>query len=134
VYDTFSYKSYWLLPRNLRTFWPRRDAATPAWEAALVEHYGCWKFAGAWRDGVIARSEHKRLLPQTAHLTQDLLRDPDLAFFAAANPGHREGDMLLCVCPLTFANWWGIVSHAVRRGLRRHKAVVEPPVERPQAP
>ena len=26
-FDTFSYKSYLLLPRNFRTFWPRRDAA-----------------------------------------------------------------------------------------------------------
>ena len=133
VYDTFSYKSYWLLPRNLRTFWPRRDEPTPAWDAALMEHYGRWKYQEAWRGGVIARSPHKRLLPQTAQLTPELLRDPHLAFFAAANPGFRDGDMLLCLCPLTFTNWCSIVSHAVRRALRNRKAGVAVAAERPDA-
>src|SRR4051812_18195132 len=35
------------------------------------------------------------------------------------NPGHAEGDMLLCLCPLTPENWWGIASRAVGRTLRR---------------
>jgi hypothetical protein len=132
VYDTFSYKSYWLLPRNLREFWPRRDQPTPPWEAALMEHYGQWKYGDAWRGGVIEGSPHKRLLPQTARLTPELLRDPDLAFFSTANPRHEEGDMLLCLVPLTFANWWGIVSNAMKRALRKRRPRVEPPLERPE--
>ena len=28
--DTFSYKSYLLLARNLAEYWPRRDRPTPA--------------------------------------------------------------------------------------------------------
>ena len=35
LFDTFSYKSYLLLPRNLREFWPRRDQPTPAAIAAF---------------------------------------------------------------------------------------------------
>ena len=31
-YDTFSYKSYLLLPRNFRDFWPRRDRETTCLE------------------------------------------------------------------------------------------------------
>ncbi|HEX5126843.1 MAG TPA: hypothetical protein VFW00_08885, partial [Rhodocyclaceae bacterium] len=34
-FDTFSYKSYLLLPRNFRDYWPRFDRPTPAWEQAL---------------------------------------------------------------------------------------------------
>jgi hypothetical protein len=119
AYDTFSYKSYWLLPRNLREFWPRHDRATPPWETALMDHYGRLKYGEAWRAGVVERSPHKRLLPQTAAWTPALMQDPDLAFFARTNPGHAEGDMLLCLIPLTFGNWWDIVSRAVRRGRRR---------------
>ena len=118
AFDTFSYKSYWLLPRNLHEFWPRRDRPTPAWQAALMDHYGRLKYGNAWRDGVVRGSTHKRLLPETAALSAALMKDPDLAFFARANPGHAEGDMLLCLCPLTFANWWGILSRAFARRRR----------------
>lgn len=120
VFDTFSYRSYLLLPRNLREFWPRYDRTTPCWEAALMEHYGRLKYGEAWQGaGVVARSPRKRLLPHTAAFGTALLQDPNLAFFARVNPGHAEGDMLLCLCPLTFGNWWGIVSRSVLRALRR---------------
>jgi hypothetical protein len=119
VFDTFSYRSYLLLPRNLHEFWPRRDRATPDWHAGLMEHYGAMKYGEDWHQGVVHRSAHKRLLPQTATLAPEMLRNPDLAFFSRMNPGHAEGDMLLCLCPLTFANWWGIVSQAIRRRWRR---------------
>lgn len=115
VFDTFSYKSYLLLPRNLREFWPRHDRQTPAWEAAFMDHYGQLKYGAAWRGGLVQHSPQKRLLPQTATLSADLLQNPNLAFFARINPGHAEGDMLLCLCPLTFGNWWGIVSRTVGR-------------------
>jgi hypothetical protein len=119
VFDTFSYRSYLLLPRNLHEFWPRRDRPTPDWQAGLMQHYGAIKYGEAWNGGVVQRSPHKRLLPQTATLAGDMLRDPDLAFFSRMNPGHAQGDMLLCLCPLNFPNWWGIVSRAIRRRWRR---------------
>lgn len=119
TFDTFSYKSYLMLARNLVEFWPRHDRATPAWEAAFMQHYGQLKYGDAWHGAVVERSPQKRLLPQTAAWTPELLQDPNLAFYARMNPGHAEGDMMLCLVPLSFGNWWGIVSHAVRRGLRR---------------
>ncbi|MBC5783384.1 hypothetical protein H8N03_10550 [Ramlibacter sp. USB13] len=118
VFDTFSYRSYLLLPRNMREFWPRRDRPTPGHEAAVMEAYGRLKYGESWRDGVIARSPRKKLLPQTASLTPELQRHPDLAFFASVNPGHAEGDMLLCLCPLSAANWWGIASRWAARAWR----------------
>lgn len=121
VFDTFSYKSYLLLPRNLRAFWPRHDQPTPAWEAALMDHYGRFKYGDAWRGGLVQRSPQKRLLPQTALLDEQLLGNPDLAFFARSNPGHAQGDMMLCLIPLTLGNGWGIVSHAVHRAWRRRR-------------
>jgi hypothetical protein len=119
AFDTFSYKSYLLLPRNLREFWPRRELDTPAWEAAFMDHYARFKYGDAWRDGLVQRSPQKRLLPQTASLDARLLQNPDLAFFARSNPEHAQGDMLFCLCPLTMANWWGILSNAAARFRRR---------------
>jgi len=36
-FDTFSYKSYLLLPRNFVQFWPRHDQPTPEARAALID-------------------------------------------------------------------------------------------------
>jgi len=120
IFDTFSYKSYLLLPRNLREFWPRHDWSTPRWESALMQHYGRSKYGDAWQaDGVVRRSPQKRLLPHTAPFGTHLLANPDLAFYERVNPGHADGDMLLCLCPLSVTNWWSIVSRAVGRLWRR---------------
>ncbi len=120
IFDTFSYKSYLLLPRNLATFWPRHDMPTPPWEAALMGHYGQQKYGAAWQaDGVVMRSSEKRLLSGVAALDASLLRNPDIAFFARRNPAHAQGDMLLCLCPLSLANWWAIASKAIGRLRKR---------------
>jgi len=85
-----------------------------------MEHYGARKYGEDWQGGVVRRSPHKRLLPHVSTLAPgQAQRNADIAFFTRMNPGHAEGDMLLCLCPLTLANWWGIVSHAFRRGWRR---------------
>jgi len=66
----------------------------------------------------VARSGHKRLRAPTAPLQAEVLRDTHLAFFAAANPGHAEGDMLVCLCPLNLSNWPTIAVRAMGRTLR----------------
>jgi hypothetical protein len=120
LFDTFSYKSYLLLPRNFREFWPRYDQPTPRWEHALIDALAADKYGAAWspRAGIVARSGHKRLRPQTAPLQEELLRDRHLAFFAAANPGHAEGDMFVCLCPLDMINWLTIGARALGRALK----------------
>jgi len=43
------------------------------------------------------------------------LVDPDARFFDSANPGHRDGDMLVCLVPLSMRNILGAIGKAVRR-------------------
>lgn len=121
-FDTFSYKSYLLLPRNFRDFWPRFDRETPEWEHALMDHLAAQTYGSAWRpaQGIVARSGKKRLRPETAPLEQKLRSTPDLEFYARVNPGHAEGDMLVCLCPLTAANWFSVGIRAFKR-LRRSR-------------
>jgi hypothetical protein len=119
-FDTFSYKSYLLLPRNFRDFWPRFDRQTPEWEHALMNQLAAQAYGSAWRpaQGIVARSGQKRLRPETAPLEQDLARTPELEFFARANPSHAAGDMLVCLCPLTAANWLSVGIRALKRSRR----------------
>ncbi len=120
-FDTFSYKSYLLLPRNFRRFWPRHDVPIPEERAALIDQLASEMYGPAWRParGVAVRSGQKRMKPSTAPLVLTADADPNLQFFARANPGHAEGDMLICLCPLTFENWRALSQKAMRRRARR---------------
>jgi hypothetical protein len=122
-YDALSYKSYLLLPRNFRTFWPRFDSPTPEPQAALINQLATQAFGPAWRParGVVVRSGLRRLRPTTAPLILDSDSEPDLAFFARANPGHASGDTLVCLCPLTASNWLSLARKAFHRVRRHHE-------------
>ncbi|HEV7716563.1 MAG TPA: hypothetical protein VGO53_13280 [Steroidobacteraceae bacterium] len=119
-FDTFSYKSYLLLPRNFRHFWPRYDEPTPEPRAALMDQLATQTYGAAWQPtrGVVARSGQKRLRSTAAPLVLGPGTDPELEFFARANPGHPDGDMLVCLCPLTLSNWLSLARKALQR-LRR---------------
>jgi hypothetical protein len=120
-FDTFSYKSYLLLPRNFREFWPRHDHAIPEAPAALIDQLAARIHGPAWRParGIAVRSGQKRLRETTAPLILSRDSDPNLEFFSRVNPGHADGDMLICLCPLTFFNWVNLVRRAVLRLRRR---------------
>lgn len=117
LFDTFSYRSYLLLPRNFRDFWPRYDRPTPPWERALMEQLAAQMYGADWRpeQGIVARSGRKRLRPETAPLEDAGAGNPHLEFYARANPGHAAGDMLVCLCPLSAANWLSAGLRALRR-------------------
>lgn len=119
-FDTFSYKSYLVLARNLREFWPRRARATPPDTLAFIDRLASERYGPDWnRDtGVVRRSGDKRLHAATAPIDSALLSDPDVGFFEAANPGHREGDMLVCLAPLTAGNLLGAIARVAARGYR----------------
>ena len=122
-FDTFSYKSYLLLPRNFRIFWPRHDQPTPEPQASLMDTLSAKVYGPAWRpaQGIVVRSGQKRMRETAAPLILAKDSEPDLEFFARSNPGHAEGDMLVCLCPLSFANWLSLARKAVQR-LRRRPA------------
>jgi hypothetical protein len=41
--------------------------------------------------------------------------DPDVSFFQSVNPGHRDGDMLVCLAPLSAQNLLAAICNALRR-------------------
>jgi len=127
-FDTFSYKSYLLLARNLRSFWPRCESITPDWEQALIESLAGQIYGDAWQAsrGVVIRSGRKRLRCGTAPIDPALATNPDFQFFVQRNPGHAAGDMLVCLCPLTVRNWLGIATRALSRARRRSTLIAQP--------
>ena len=120
-FDTFSYKSYLLLPRNFRHYWPRHDQPTPEHRAALMDQLASAAYGPAWvpARGIVARG-HIRLRASAAPLVVDRETAPEVGFFARRNPGHAEGDMLVCLCPLSLRNWLSLAGKALSRRRRRH--------------
>ncbi len=102
------YKTYRFLPLFFHEFYPRPAAPTPAVMRAIIdalagERYGASYDAAA---GIVrATPTQYRLRPGLADVTPERLRDPLVAFFHAANPGHARGDELGCLAPLTRGNF-----------------------------
>lgn len=119
-FDSFSIKSYLLLPRNFDVYWPRHDTPTPAWEAGLMDRLARAVHGPLWQPerGVALRSGRERLRPGVAPMPHPAERSPDVAFFAERNPGHEAGDVLVCLAPLSPGNWWALARRAMRRALR----------------
>jgi hypothetical protein len=115
-FDTFSYKSYLVLTRNLGEFWPHRGRMTPPDTVAFIDKLASEQYGSDWNreTGIVGRSGYKQLRPETAPIDSKLRTDPDVSFFEAANPGHREGDMLVCLAPLTVRNLFSAIKRARR--------------------
>ncbi len=117
-FDTFSFRSYLLLPRNLAVYWPRRETPTPPWERQVLAKLTRRQVGDAWDEQrEVIRSQGRRLRPGVADAPR---ADPDehIRFFLEANPGHATGERLPCLVPLSLQNVVAIVQSSWRR-LRR---------------
>jgi len=128
-FDTFSYKSYMILPNNLAVFWPRRDVETPPTVRRFIDSLARQRYGEDWspETGVVRRSGKKRLRPTTAPVDERRLVDPDIRFFDTKNPGHRDGDMLVCLVPLSA---WNLLRPLLRALVRRKRTAPAPRTSR----
>ncbi|MCA9774194.1 MAG: hypothetical protein KC466_17385, partial [Myxococcales bacterium] len=99
------YKTYLLLSRNYRVYWPRHDRPTPAWETAVLDRLAGERFGDDWRPelGIIRFSQcNTRLHAGVAPVDAEILAYPDIRFFVERNPGHCDGDELACLGLIDF--------------------------------
>lgn len=113
------YRTYRFLPVFFHDFYPRFDSASPAWATDSIEALATGMFAEAYQPhrGVLSwQGQACRLREGVAELSRSRLGDPHLQFFANANPGHRIGDELCCIAPLTRENFtpaaYRVIGHA----------------------
>jgi hypothetical protein len=120
AFTTFSWRSYLSLTRNFRHYWPRHHTPLPAWEAGLYQQLGL-RLLGEQYDPAagVARNLDRRLRPDIAAIPDRIAADPDVLHFVTCNAGYASGDVLLCLAPLSLANWWSAARRITLRRRRR---------------
>lgn len=100
------YKTYRFLPVFFREFYPTYQQPTPSSLKHILDALAQLKFPGEYdpASGVIRFAQAVPLREGVAEVTERRLKDPHVAFFVAANPGHAEGDQLACLVELTHTN------------------------------
>lgn len=94
------YKTYCIMSRGFNAYWPRHDAATPAYERSLMDRLSRDMFGDCWKPelGVIRfDASLGSLKPDIAPVTDADRQHADIRFFEQANPGHINGDELCCL-------------------------------------
>lgn len=100
------YKTYRFLPVFFREFYPTYKCPTPPTIKRVLDALGQLKFPNEYdpATGLIRFTQASPLRPGVAAVTQRRLKDPHVAFFVNANPGHTHGDQLACLAELSYDN------------------------------
>ena len=100
------YKTYRFLPLFFREFYPTYKRATPPDIKRVLDALGRTKFPSEYdaNRGIVRPAEAAPLRPGVAEIAARHLRNPHIAFFVSANPGHVHGYELACLAELTPEN------------------------------
>ena len=101
------YKTYRFLPMFYQQFYPSYDAPTPPHIQAIMHELARQKFGDEYnsQSGIVRFKKATPLKEGVAELNPKRLKDPHIVFFLKANPGHAQGDELVCLTELSYDNW-----------------------------
>lgn len=113
---TSGFRTYHFLPLFWREFFPRHDMPMPPHRRELLNHLATERFGNHYdpATGVVRFPAPQRLRGELSAVAESRLRDPHVAFFLAANPGHVQGDELVCLTELSPENLTAAGQRMVR--------------------
>ena len=118
------YRTYRFLPTFFKTFVPRHDRSTPPTQQSMLEELASARFGTQFvADSGIVRFSRapQRLRPELAAIPPGRMAHPDVTFFLAKNPGHVDGDELVCLTEIS-------IDNLTPAGLRMAAPVSQPAV------
>ena len=100
------FRTYRLLPVFWKEFYPSFRGDTPADVRSTMSTLAASLFGADYlpEAGVVRFKEPQPLRPELAYIPDNRLGDPHVRFFANANPGHSQGDELVCWARLSEEN------------------------------
>jgi hypothetical protein len=110
------FRTYRFLPVFWRKFWPQAGAPTPEEMRALRDELAGRRFGAAYHAGagVVRFGAPQRLRGELAEVPDGRTKDAHVAYFLAANPGHADGDELVCLTELSDENLTAAGRRVVR--------------------
>lgn len=94
------FRTYRFLPLFWREFYPVFERATPVATAKLLDSLARHRFGPRFDGTVVRLANPQRLRAKLCEVPEERLRDPHVAYFLKANPGHDQGDELVCLTEL----------------------------------
>ncbi len=100
------YKTYRFLPVFFDTFYPTHERPTPPAAQRLLDALASARYPDAYdpEDGVVRFDQPTPLRENVAPPTERRRQNPHVAFFLEANPGHTEGDEMVCLTQVDRSN------------------------------
>ena len=102
------YKTYRFLSVFYCQFYPRHNAPTPQPLQSLMHQLAYARFGEHYKPqtGLVQFAQGKTPLREGIAITTDeRLRDPHVRFFVQRNPGHAQGDELVCLTRIAQDNF-----------------------------
>lgn len=92
------YRTYRFLPVYSEFFFPRYDKPTPDDVRTTMDTLAADRFGEQYdaKIGVVRLKVPAQLKGKYRGIPENRLADPHIAFFAERNPGHEQGDELVC--------------------------------------
>lgn len=103
---TSGFRTYRFLPVFWRAFFPRCDVLMPGNLQRLRDQLATHRFGAQYNSqtGVVRFLNPQRLQGGLKEIPAGRVTDPHVAYFAACNPGHPQGDELVCLTELSDGN------------------------------
>lgn len=98
------YKTYLLMAKNFKTFYPRFEDKTPEHFKLLMDEFYGNKFPDSYHieSGLIIHSGTSCALRENiSDITMELISEPRIAFFQKQNPEWAKGNELTCIAEMT---------------------------------
>lgn len=97
------YRTYRLLPVFSELFFPRFDQPTPDNIQTMMDTMAAERFGGNYdaKTGIVRLDAPSVLKDKYLDIPENRMTDPNVAYFAKRNPGHLQGDELLCFAELS---------------------------------
>ena len=99
---TSGFRTYRFLPVFWRDFSPRFDRVTSPERRRLLEHLARERFGEQFDaiSGIVRFRQPQRLQNGLSQIAVGRTDNPHIAFFLTRNPGHADGDELVCLTEL----------------------------------
>ena len=114
------YKTWRYLPTFFVAYAPHPDVQQSPFDRQVVQTLAAKKFGDDYHAdaGIVRFRRANPLRPGVAQVTERRLRDPLVEFFIRMNPGHGQGDELVCLVPISYSNLTPAGQRMLKAGLQ----------------